>query len=258
MKTFYIICLFFAVLSCENFSNKKESLIDAEFPLVGTWYVNDSGEDYNDNALNFSEYTFGEPDRSGGKLLGKLRLVPFNGEEEREGEYEIVEENKLVIYLLNELDYTFTYTYFPEEEKVEMNYAGQDRTLVREKPVAETASTPEGEKFKQTLLILEKIGGVVWRNELWTTKFTKPTKEGDIYTGELHNRSDYDYGYIYKYELSADGELNLRFIKETVGDQERPVSDEGTLRVELLILNEDENSIIVKVEDKSENVYTRV
>lgn len=206
MKTFYIICIAFAIISCDNITNKNENLNEADFPIAGTWYVNDNGEAYTDNTLNFSEYTFGEPDQSGGKKLGKLRLVSFKGEE-REGEYEIIDKNVLVIYLLNENDFTFTYTYFPDDKKLEMNYAGQERTLVREKPLTEAEI--------QDQLWMDKIADVDWVNNTLKMRFDKPTREGSVIKG---NVDIYHFGEIFhcKYERSSGGQTTLQQTKETM------------------------------------------
>lgn len=198
MKTFYIICIAFAIISCESIANKN--LNEAEFPIEGTWYVNDNGEAYTDNTLNFAEYTFGEPDQSGGKLLGKLRLMSFDGEE-REAEYEIIEKNVLNIYILNENDYTFTYTYYPEEEKVEMNYAGQERTLVREKPLTEEEI--------QTQRWMDHIADVDWKSSGAILRFDKPTKEGNLIKGKLILKAHGDKAHL-QYERTFDGQMTVK------------------------------------------------
>ena len=207
MKTFYILCLAFAVIKCDSFQKEDENVTEIDFPLTGTWYVNDNGEAYSDNVLNFSEYTFGEPDASGGKLLGKVKLIPFEGEE-REGEFEILDENTLVIYLLNENDYTFTYAYFPDNEKVEMNYAGQDRTLVRVKPIIETTEISDINKIKDPISDIAEIEWESEKTEGRFLKFSKPIMEDGAIKGtmEINNSKFHFTG---TYEKSSENKYEI-------------------------------------------------
>lgn len=141
-----ILWLFFAVISCESITKKLEEVTESgyqnnsKFPIEGTWYVNDNGETSIDNALNFSEFTFGSPTKVADKLIGKFSAVHFQDiNSVYTGDYEIVGANILVLSLPNEMDYEFTYTYYPDEQKLEITYAGQNKILTREKPGIQTS-----------------------------------------------------------------------------------------------------------------------
>jgi len=215
-------------LGYKYYSEGKENSVstikldgEIKFPIAGTWYVNDSGEEYQDNALNFSEYTFETPAKVDGKLTGKINTVAFkDGNPVRTGSYEIVGENKLIISFPQEMDYDFTYTYYPDEQKLDMDFAGQKRTLTRTNPVAQNTAPakealPETEEEKQIRLWMENIEGD-WEDSLKTNplfRFGKPTKEGNVITGEFHGIYSNDLTYIYKYERSSGGRTNFKGVK---------------------------------------------
>lgn len=114
--------------------NRTTYHFNGEFPIEGTWYVNDSGEAFSDNALNFAEYKFSEPTQEGNRYIGRVFAIHFQDSTyTHTGDYEITGDNKIKISFPSEMDYDFTYNYYPDEQKLEMSFAGQERTLVREK-----------------------------------------------------------------------------------------------------------------------------
>ncbi len=207
MKTFYIIFIAFAIISCESIANKSENLNEAEFPIAGTWYVNDNGEAYSDNALNFAEYTFGEPTKAGDRYIGRVNAIHFQDSNyTHTGDYEVVGENKLKISFPNEMDYEFTYTYYPDEQKLEIDFAGQQRTLTRKQAILET------EEEKQAQLWMEKIEGkwqyiVIAKNEVCT--FSKPTMEGNSIKGKFEQKNERGTT-TFEYEKFSNGLCRMK------------------------------------------------
>ncbi len=232
---------------------------DIDFQIAGTWYVNDSGEAYSDNAFNFSEYNFESPTRVDGKFTGKLNVVTHNlSNPLLTGDYEVVGENKLKISFPNEMDYEFTYTYYPDEQKLEMDFAGQNRTLIREKPVVQESTPQTEEEIKaeeekvQTQLWMDNIADVIWENSNWTVRFDKPVQEGDIITGEMIENKYI----IYKYERISDGEVKCKSIFYLDGNGNRIKYDgsEFTLKMEL---QDDGNTLIFYHSDGRVLRFTR-
>jgi|GEM_PF-6875668 len=269
MKTLYIICFAFAVISCENISKKFEEVTESsgsntdgttetDFPIAGTWYVNDSGEDYNENALNFSEYTFETPVNVDGKLTGKLNTVLFeDGSPTRSGNYEITGENKLKVSFPNEMDYELTYVYYPEEQKLEINFAGQNRTLIRKQSIAETEITENSEEVavKDSVQIRKEqvleIAGVKWESKISSgrhIKLSQPTVENGVVKGTIDFQNDMSNFYTGTYEKLSENKYSTIFNKGymVVNGQKRDERDYSYGYTFSLEPIDDGNAILVK------------
>lgn len=228
-----------------------------DFQIEGTWYVSDIDAGFGDGAFNFIEYTFERPANAEGKWTGKVNVVSNDlGNPTRTGSYEIVDKNKLIISFPNEMDYEFAYTHYPDEQKLEMDFVGQKRMLVRAKPVVEQTPAPqteaeikiEEEKI-QTQLWMDNIADVEWK-EFDTTdgftrvvKFNKPVQEGDIIKGEFEWVTD-EHKHVYEYERVSDGEVKFTPIKYFINgvEQSNPESS-GILIMKLL---DDGNTLILE------------
>ncbi len=228
--------------------NRVTYHFNGEFPIEGTWYVNDNGEAFSDNALNFAEYKFSEPTKEGDRYIGRVYAIHFQDSNyTHTGDYEITGDNKIKVSFPGEMDYDFTYNYYPDEQKLEMSFAGQERTLVREKPVVQE-STPvaEAENPEQieTHEKLDKISNHEWINQMNNLViFGKPKKEGDIYTGEYIVYYD-EFSDIFKYEILEDGLWKIIGIKKLYKDgTEKPYVHESNYNLQM---DEEGKTLVLK------------
>ncbi|SMC62893.1 hypothetical protein [Moheibacter sediminis] len=230
---------------------------EKEFPIAGTWSVDNIDEGFNDTAFNFIEYTFESPAKVDGKLTGKLNVVSNNdGNPTRTGNYEITGENKLIISFPNEMDHEFTYTYYPDEQKLQMNFAGQNRTLTRKQRIAETEITQNTEVVaaKDSVEIRKEqvleIAKIEWKSEINSgdyIKLSQPTVENDVVKGTIElNRA---WGlFTGTYEKLSENKYSIIFNKiATMVDgqkqNEKDYSENSTISIEPI---DDGNAILGK------------
>lgn len=152
-KIIFILCLALTFTSCEQISKKIDEIsatdvstdqTEIEFPIPGTWYVEDSEKEVENTAFNFIEYTFETPTNVDGKLTGVVHTIsndPANPS--RTGSYEVLTENKLILSFPNESPQDFIYSYNPEYQKVDISFAGQNRILTNTKTIVQERC-PEG------------------------------------------------------------------------------------------------------------------
>jgi len=221
---------------------------EKEFPIAGIWYL--------DNPNISAEYIFEAPEKSDGKLAGKLDVVTdkmttgvFN--------YEVIGDNKLKISDPKNTvtPYEITYNYNATEQKLVITNGAEKKIYTRNAPVAARKTEEIEQKSPQQILLekMEQIAGE-WNIETlpgwlekYSLKFSKPVLQDGKVKGEFQNlritpeqpkngmpkREEIGY---YNYELISDGELKLHMTKLLVNGKEgfNDGTHSGTAKFELL------------------------